>query len=289
MNRFKGIFRDSGTLSRLLQLLLVTLFMTIIFLGVGQLVAGKDMSNVDTLKKLQFFQSIGMFVLPPLILAYLWDFKPFSFLSADILPKISFLFITLVLVWVASPAINLLGEINNRISFPESLHHVEISVRALEDKAEILTQKILQADNMFVLFVNIGLIAVIPAVGEEFFFRGIIQKTLSDKLGKHWAVWITAIIFSTIHFQFYGFIPRMLMGAVFGYLLVWTGNIWYPVLAHFVNNATAVVYFYRKDKYDTFVDAETIGTGETIYLGVVSIVLTIIVLYFIKRNYRVSH
>jgi hypothetical protein len=169
MNRFKGIFRDTGLFSRLLQLLLVTLLFTIIFLGIGQIVAGNDMSNIVTLKTLQFFQSLGMFILPPLLLAFLWDFKPFRYLSADQKPKISFLLITVLLVWVASPAINLLSEWNNQIHLPVFLSDIETAMRTMEDKAEILTQKMLKADSLYVLLLNISLIAVMPALGEEFF------------------------------------------------------------------------------------------------------------------------
>lgn len=287
MNRFKGIFRDTGLFSRLLQLLLVTLLLTIIFLGIGQIVAGNDMANISTLKTLQFFQSLGMFILPPLLLAFLWDFKPFRYLSADQTPKMSFLLITVLLVWVASPAINLLSEWNNQIHLPVFLSDIEAAMRTMEDKAEILTQKMLKADDFYTLLLNISLIAVMPALGEEFFFRGLLQKTLSDKLGKHWAIWVAAIVFSAIHFQFYGFIPRMLMGAAFGYLLLWTGNIWYPVLAHFVNNVTAVVYFYQKGKNATVIDAENIGTGDTLYVGLLSLVLTVLILNAVRKNYPV--
>lgn len=287
MNRFKGIFRDTGLFSRLLQLLLVTLLLTIIFLGIGQIVAGNDMANISTLKTLQFFQSLGMFILPPLLLAFLWDFKPFRYLSADQTPKMSFLLITVLLVWVASPAINLLSEWNNQIHLPVFLSDIEAAMRTMEDKAEILTQKMLKADDFYTLLLNISLIAVMPALGEEFFFRGLLQKTLSDKLGKHWAIWVAAIVFSAIHFQFYGFIPRMLMGAAFGYLLLWTGNIWYPVLAHFVNNVTAVVYFYQKGKNGTVIDAENIGTGDTLYVGLLSLVLTVLILNAVRKNYPV--
>lgn len=287
MNRFKGIFRDTGLFSRLLQLLLLTLLLTIIFLGIGQIVAGNDMANISTLKTLQFFQSLGMFILPPLLLAFLWDFKPFRYLSADQTPKMSFLLITVLLVWVASPAINLLSEWNNQIHLPVFLSDIEAAMRTMEDKAEILTQKMLKADDFYTLLLNISLIAVMPALGEEFFFRGLLQKTLSDKLGKHWAIWVAAIVFSAIHFQFYGFIPRMLMGAAFGYLLLWTGNIWYPVLAHFVNNVTAVVYFYQKGKNGTVIDAENIGTGDTLYVGLLSLVLTVLILNAVRKNYPV--
>jgi membrane protease YdiL (CAAX protease family) len=89
------------------------------------------------------------------------------------------------------------------------------------------------------------MLAIIPALGEELIFRACFQKVLGRWTGNyHLAIWLSAIIFSSIHFQFYGFFPRMFLGALFGYLLVWSGSIWLPILAHFLNNGMAVVGAY---------------------------------------------
>jgi membrane protease YdiL (CAAX protease family) len=100
-------------------------------------------------------------------------------------------------------------------------------------------------DSFNLLLLNVLMLAIIPALGEELVFRASLQKILGRWTGNyHLAIWLSAIIFSGIHFQFYGFFPRMFLGALFGYLLVWSGSIWLPILAHFLNNAMATVGAY---------------------------------------------
>src|SRR5690606_9694418 len=113
------------------------------------------------------------------------------------------------------------------------------------------------------LAINLLMIAIIPAIGEELLFRGGIQNIFYKWFkNPHIAIWAAAILFSAIHVQFYGFIPRMLLWALFGYLLVWGKSIWYPIIGHFINNGSAVVtaFIYQQqgksidelDKGDTF-------------------------------------
>jgi len=92
-------------------------------------------------------------------------------------------------------------------------------------------------------------ISIIPAIGEELVFRGIVQNELLRIWNKkHFAVWVTGFIFSFIHFQFFGFIPRMLLGVLFGYCYLWTKSLWVPIAMHFLNNAlTLLVSAFFKD------------------------------------------
>jgi len=92
---------------------------------------------------------------------------------------------------------------------------------------------------------NIFMIAIVAAIGEELIFRGVIQKIFARWTGNiHLAIIITGFLFSLIHLQFYGFFPRWLLGVMFGYLMVWSGTLWLPIFAHFVNNAVAVLVSY---------------------------------------------
>jgi membrane protease YdiL (CAAX protease family) len=97
------------------------------------------------------------------------------------------------------------------------------------------------------MIINLFIIAILPAVGEEFFFRGVLQKILI-KLFKsgHVAIWVTAFIFSAMHFQFFGFVPRFILGLIFGYLFFWSGTLWLPVISHFINNAVPVIMAYKQ-------------------------------------------
>ena len=153
-----------------------------------------------------------------------------------------------------------------------------------------LTQMFLNVDTVGGLIVNLLLMALLPALAEELTFRGILQRLIGKKqedkgIVPHMAIWVTAIVFSAIHMQFYGFIPRMLMGALFGYMMVWSGTIWIPMLMHFVNNAAAVILYYISNHAGWDMDkVDAIGTNNTLWLGIVSIVLTIVGIYMFRRS-----
>ena len=146
-------------------------------------------------------------------------------------------------------------------------------MRRQEMAATQLTELMMSDVSWRGLVLNLLVMALMTAFAEECFFRGTLQtmlKTETDKM-PHLAIWVTAFIFSAIHLQFYGFFPRLLMGAWLGYLLCWTGSLWVPVVAHAFNNAMVVFSYYALDKQwipENF--GETIGTGNTWYLAVVS-------------------
>jgi membrane protease YdiL (CAAX protease family) len=202
-------------------------------------------------------------------------------------PSGEYVLFAVIVMLVAIPAINLLGELNHAIPFPDSLSWLENYLVDMEKRAEDLTIRMLDVNSVGGLLVNIGLIAIIPAVGEELFFRGIIQQVLQTNLKSHAAVWITAIVFSTIHFQFFGFIPRVLMGAFLGYLLVWTKNMWVPIIAHFANNATAVLFYYFKGEGNTF-DIDNIGKSDTYLIGIISLIVVLLLIYLFRKKQMAS-
>ncbi len=136
----------------------------------------------------------------------------------------------ILLVFVINPFINFTGEINGRMHFPPWLEDMEEWMRTAEENAERLTRAFLEVKTTGGLLFNLLMVAVLPAIGEELLFRGVIQKQLSAWSGSHhWGIWLSAALFSALHMQFYGFLPRMLLGALFGYLL---GLEWLPVAPH---------------------------------------------------------
>lgn len=282
--KIRGIFEQTGMGAKALQLVALTFISAIIFTVVSILITGNDMTDINSLKLTQLIQSVGIFILPPLVLGFLWSAKSYDFFKIKQAPDVRDAFFAMTTMALAIPAINLLGEINHMIKFPDSLSLLENYLVDMEHRAEELTNAMLSVDSLSGLLVNIGLIAIIPAVGEELFFRGTIQRLLQDKMKMHAAVWITALIFSSIHFQFYGFIPRLLMGAFLGYLFAWTRNLWVPILAHFTNNALAVVFFYMKYTGQTNVDLENIGKSETYLYGLVSLLIVLIWIFIFKPS-----
>ncbi|PKQ60534.1 hypothetical protein BZG02_18900 [Labilibaculum filiforme] len=222
-----------------------------IFTDTTSLDINGDAVNVSVLKFYQSVYSTGMFIIPPFIIAWLLNNRALNYLFLD--RKFStyqFLLASITIV-IALPAINLLASINSHLQLPEFLSGVEQWMRHSEDQAAIITKKFLAMETPFDLFVNLILIAVIPALGEELLFRGVIQRIFSSMTKNvHWGIIITAFLFAALHMQFFGLLPRMAMGILFGYLLVWTKSLWVPILAHLINNGMAVCmsYFINKGK-----------------------------------------
>lgn len=242
--------------------------------SVGWLLSDVDKTATSSLKWLQCVQTLSLFLLPALLCAWWWDddHRPFHWLRMDKMISWRVVGLAALVMVCAIPGINLLADLNNRIVLPECLSSLEQFFRQMEEEAALLTERFMQADNVWVMMINMGLMAVLPALAEEMSFRGVLQQLLGGRT--HVAIWLTAVIFSAIHMQFYGFIPRMLMGALFGYVFVWTGSLWVPIVMHFVNNGMAVVVYYILSSKGVSIDtnyADTLGAGTTWWLGVISL------------------
>ena len=282
----KGIFKDSGVLAKLLQLIAVFVFVMIATLLVTVLVTTGDMNDMSNVKVMRLIQSVGLFVIPPFVMAFLWSENAFEFLRLKSVFRWTTILYVVAFMLVAIPFINLLSWLNQQIVLPESLSEIEKMMQSSEAQIAIFTEKMLNVDTLDALLFNVFLVAVVPALGEELFFRGTIQRLLSDWKGALFAIWITAFVFSAIHMQFYGFLPRMLLGAFLGYLLLWSGSLWLPIIAHFVNNSVAVVFYYLKFNGVKVIDVETIGTDDTLWLGIVSGIVCVFLGFLIRKNTR---
>ena len=271
--------------------------LTLIAMGAWMLLSGNSQSTVS-LKWLQFVQTVATFLIPPVLCAWLWDAdrRPFAWLKMDKRVDGSLFALAVAIMICAVPAINLLADLNSRITLPESMAAWEAKMKSMEAAAAALTERFLQVDNLGGLIINLGLMALLPALSEELSFRGTLQQLIANsqelRAKSHMAIWITAIIFSAIHMQFYGFIPRMLMGAMFGYVFVWTGSLWVPIVMHFTNNALAVIVYYIVANSQELTAnnqniADTIGAGDTWWLGVISLILTSLgLLIFYRRTHK---
>ena len=258
--------------------------------SVGWLLSDVDKTATSSLKWLQCIQTLSLFLLPALLCAWWWDddHHPFRWLRMDKMISWHVVGLAALVMVCAIPGINLLADLNNRIVLPECLSSLEQFFRQMEEEAALLTKRFMQADNVWVMMINMGLMAVLPALAEEMSFRGVLQQLLGGR--RHVAIWLTAVIFSAIHMQFYGFLPRMLMGALFGYMLAWTGSLWGPILMHFTNNAMAVLLYFMAARMEWNVEkVDAIGTGDTLWLGIVSIVLTIGGIYAFRRSTTMSN
>lgn len=245
-----------------------------------------DPGNIRFLKYFQVVQSIGVFIIPPFILGWLFHGEILEYLSLN--KTINFISVLLVFVlsFAASPFINFIGELNSNMHLPEWLSGVENWMKNAEEQAAELTEVFLKVETTGGLLFNIFMIAFLPAIGEELLFRGVIQRIFTNwTRNYHWGIWISAVLFSALHLQFYGFIPRMFLGVLFGYLLVWSGSMWLPITAHFINNGVAVVAMYLIDKGLLSNNIEEIGTtSDSYYIAVLSLLLIAVFMIMIKRQ-----
>jgi len=166
-----------------------------------------------------------------------------AYLRADRPPELKTVLAGVFLILVSMPLVLFVYQINKALPLPESFH-------LLEDQTNDAIKGLLQMENPLELIANLTLIALLPAIGEELVFRGVVQQQLLRRIHQPWiALVLTAVIFSFIHFQFEGFLPRMLLGLLLGWLYWRTGNFWVPVAAHFANNGAQVLgqFLYKHD------------------------------------------
>lgn len=255
--------------------------LTVLTLVVWQALAN-PYDTID-LKWLQAAQSISVFVLPVLLAAWLSEEKPAAWLHLDTAPGYRTALWAIVTMLVALPGINLLSYLNQQVVLPEALRPIEEMMQQQEEAAAALIERFLADTSVWGVVINIVVMAVLPAIGEELTFRGWIQGRLEAR-NTHMAIWVSAAVFSFIHFQFYGFVPRMLLGAMFGYVLVWSGSIWTAILMHMTNNATVVIAYALTQDYTASTEwLETFGTAETWWVGCVSIAMTSVSLWLYAR------
>ncbi|MCT4613275.1 MAG: CPBP family intramembrane metalloprotease [Marinifilaceae bacterium] len=262
---------------------------SLIFSDVESLVNMTD-ENIPMLKAIQTLYSIGLFIIPSFASAYLIEETGIASLNLkkNITSKNIILSISLILV--ALPIATVSGIWNAQMNFPEFMNGIENWMRAKEDLAADMTQKFLAMDNIGSFLVNIFMIAIIPALGEELLFRGLLQNNIQKwTKNAHWAIFISAFTFSAVHMQFFGFIPRLMLGIFFGYLFWYTKNLWYPIIAHFVNNGLAVVVAFISPESEINKDPSEmeLSTG-LIIVAFISAALVVILLRKIKNSNSIS-
>ena len=241
------------------------------------------------LKWMQGFVQIGAMLIPALIFAYFYGESPLKMLKINKIKPFWRIGIAISIPFILLPLAGLLAEWNYAVKFPDFLASLEQYLHRQEDSAAAMTAIFLHAETGWGLLLNLLIIAVIPALAEEFLFRGVIQNVLKQWLRNvHWAVIVTALIFSAIHGQFFGFLPRFALGLMLGYLFVTMRSIWAPVIAHFVNNATAVIVAFLESQAIIETSAEDFGVMKNAEMwGLISAAATVMIFWAMwRRNKR---
>jgi len=258
------------------------------------LLFGTDTTKINYVIAMSIAQNLVIFILPVLMLALLnlkTEKLPLShtmWMSRG--PKLKSILLV-VLVWIlALPAMNYIVEWNQSIEFPSWLKGLEEQMRSMENEASRTTAKLLDTHSIGMMLFMVIVVGVLTGMGEEIFFRaGLLGTMRLGGVNKHIAIWLSAIIFSAVHFQFFGFVPRMLLGAWFGYLMVWTGEVWTPIIAHALNNGAVVVLTYlASNHYVTDNYVETAGAGDH-WFALESALATVVVIFLFMRKKKTNN
>lgn len=235
---------------------------------------------------LQVVTATGTFLVPSLAIAWFCSTDIKKYLSIRSFPQGQIWLLTFLSMILLSPTTSLLGALNQQMSLPEFMAPIENWMRQQEEAAQLLTERLLQDSSPLTLFSNLIVVAVVAGITEEFFFRGALQRILNKWTSNHHLViWTAAILFSTFHLQFFGFVPRMLLGAYFGYLLYWGQNIWIPIFAHFTNNAFAVILMSDSELRGNQYLSGEIPPGHLMQITLAS-VLTLLLFFWVTSYLR---
>jgi uncharacterized protein len=246
--------------------------------------ASKDPKNADRSLVLlpSLLYTVFSFIIIPSGYLLLRDKSSIRYLWTTPKMTLAPFLLSVVMVLSILPVISILIELNQGVSFPHWLSGMERYFKEAEERAQQWTNSLLAVREVGELVIIILIVAIIPGIAEEFFFRGLVQHQLHDILkNKHHVILLTALLFTTFHFQVYGFIPRMLLGTLFGYLFVWSQNIWFPIVAHISNNLIGVLGSY-------FWGAEMNNDQRLVPLVWVfpSILITAVFILYFKRTAR---
>jgi membrane protease YdiL (CAAX protease family) len=185
---------------------------------------------------------------------------------------------------------SLIIEWNMNVEFPEFMKGFAEWARNMEDRLMQLTELLSSYNSFSEMLLALFIIGVLAAVGEELVFRGLLQNKLETATrNHHLAIWITAIIFGVFHMQFFGVVPRIVLGALFGYIYVYSRNIWYPILAHFINNGLAVIVMYFGPKYIDDFDPMEVDTSVPVYISLIGLFASLTFFYYFKNRIKETH
>ena len=252
----------------------------------GGLLLSKFPGSTAAMRIAAVIQSIFQLILPAIVTALIVTRRPATFLAVDRqinLPMVLFAFAGLL---AATPAMNLIINLNQSLSLPESLSGLENALRTMEDNAAKSISLLQGSHTAGNLILNILIIGVLAGFGEELFFRGTFMRLMTTgRINPHVAIWTVAIVFSAMHLQFFGFVPRTLLGAYFGYLLYWSRSLWIPIIIHAANNIMYICWqwAYGATGNET-TPVDTIGTDGNWLAVIISIILTTGIIYVIKRR-----
>lgn len=246
-----------------------------------------DPRMIYFIRGLLLLQFLGLFLIPSLLFAYFSDPKPLNYVGLKQPVKPVFWMLAIVAMFVAIPAVEYVGALNQKMSLGAE---TQKWMKNMEEEAAKQIQFMLSKHTPKELILNLIFISLFAGIGEEIFFRGILQRLFIRAFKNPWmGIVLTAAVFSAFHFQFFGFFPRLLLGIVLGAIYWYSGSLWAAMLAHFLYDGFIIVLAYLNPSIVQNSDQSIINTSHLAILGLVSVVLTILILWLMKKSSSASY
>ena len=274
---------------RAIGVLFGVFFIMLVLLSVVSSLLIGDGFTAKGMRIFAIVQDLLVFILPAVVAAFVATRLPASLLAVNVRPRLFSIIMAIIVMLTSLPAMELLIEWNNNLHLPESMSGLEERLRNMEDSASTGISALSGGNTVGDLIMGILIIGILTGIAEELFFRGALQNLFMTmpKVKKHFAIWAAAFIFSFMHFQFFGFVPRLLLGAYFGYLIWWTGSVWVPVIAHAFNNSLVVLLSWiaaRSGVAESVENAAAINLGTDWYTITLSVAVTALGLIVLRRD-----
>lgn len=236
---------------------------------------------ITYMRGMQVFQFISLFLVPSLICARLFSTDSKKYLGLKNPSNSTYYIVGAAVLVLALPLTGLLGELNKQLQLPSG---IEAWAKEQEENAARTIEALVSQHTVKDLILNLVTVALLAAVGEELLFRGVAQRLLIKMFRNHWAgIIIAAILFSALHMQFYGFLPRFFLGVILGLTFWYSGSLWVAMLAHFVYDAVLIIMVYA---YPEKINEDNIVSKGNIALGAAAsfLLVALLVIWMRKRS-----
>jgi membrane protease YdiL (CAAX protease family) len=247
----------------------------------------KDPRMIYFIRGLLLIQFLGLFLIPSLLFAYFSDPKPFKYLGLKQPNKNIYWILAIAIMFLAIPVVEYIGVLNQKMSLGAD---TQKWMKSMEEEAAKQIQFMLAKHTVGELIANLIFISLFAGIGEEIFFRGILQRLFIRAFKNPWmGIVLTATIFSAFHFQFFGFFPRLVLGMVLGAIYWYSGSLWAAIIAHFIYDGFIIVLVYLNPDMAKNPDQSIMNPNSLLPLALVSLALTVWILYIMKKNSSVSY
>ncbi|TKK67701.1 CPBP family intramembrane metalloprotease [Ilyomonas limi] len=238
--------------------------------------------NLALLRWLQFAGTFCMFALPAFVFARIVNRRPLRYIGFNNHLNLRQLFIVLLLVFAALYAQSTFSELNQMIPLPDNLRN---TFKHLDEQYTQQVMAMARMNNATDYILSLLMLALLPAIFEEMFFRGAMQQMFVKLFRNAFAgILLTSLIFSIAHFSFEGFLTRLFLGMMLGYIFYYGKNIWLNILAHFLNNAVVVTSIYMLSREGKLTAESMRDETYPVYVGILAIIAIFALFVFYKRE-----